>query len=102
MQSHRDLPLKLNQWCNVVRCVSLPGWRTCLRSQSNHFMLSNLGLVICRWEVKQTTPFLRTREFLWQEGHTAFADLKSAEEEVLEILELYAGPLLPIQHACKA
>ena len=62
VQSHRDLPLKLNQWCNVVR-----------------------------WEVKQTTPFLRTREFLWQEGHTAFADLAPAEEEVLQILELYAG-----------
>jgi len=44
-----------------------------------------------RWEVKQTTPFLRTREFLWQEGHTAFADKPSAEKEVLEILELYAG-----------
>ena len=62
IQSHRDLPLKINQWCNVVR-----------------------------WEVKQTTPFLRTREFLWQEGHTAFADLESAAKEVLEILELYAG-----------
>ena len=62
VQSHRDLPLKLNQWCNVVR-----------------------------WEVKQTTPFLRTREFLWQEGHTAYAELAPAEEEVLQILELYAG-----------
>ncbi|CAE7330391.1 Eprs1 [Symbiodinium natans] len=61
VQSHRDLPLKLNQWCSVVR-----------------------------WEVKQTTPFLRTREFLWQEGHTAFAEKAQAEEEVLQILELYA------------
>ena len=61
VQSHRDLPIKLNQWCSVVR-----------------------------WEVKQTTPFLRTREFLWQEGHTAYADKESAEAEVLEILELYA------------
>eukprot|EP00440_Ansanella_granifera_P053634 gb/GFBE01058145.1/.p1 GENE.gb/GFBE01058145.1/~~gb/GFBE01058145.1/.p1 ORF type:complete len:720 (+),score=260.86 gb/GFBE01058145.1/:1-2160(+) len=60
VQSHRDLPIKLNQWCSVVR-----------------------------WEVKQTTPFLRTREFLWQEGHTAFADKASAEEEVLAILDLY-------------
>lgn len=39
VQSHRDLPIKLNQWCNVVR-----------------------------WEFKHPTPFLRTREFLWQEG----------------------------------
>ena len=62
VQSHRDLPIKINQWCNVVR-----------------------------WEVKQTTPFLRTREFLWQEGHTAYADLESAATEVLQILELYAG-----------
>jgi len=62
VQSHRDLPIKLNQWCSVVR-----------------------------WEVKQTTPFLRTREFLWQEGHTAYADKKAAEQEVLDILELYAG-----------
>eukprot|EP00928_Gymnodinium_smaydae_P001861 TRINITY_DN10668_c0_g1_i1.p2 TRINITY_DN10668_c0_g1~~TRINITY_DN10668_c0_g1_i1.p2 ORF type:complete len:712 (-),score=218.98 TRINITY_DN10668_c0_g1_i1:167-2302(-) len=62
VQSHRDLPIKLNQWCSVVR-----------------------------WEVKQTTPFLRTREFLWQEGHTAHATKASAEKEVLDILELYAG-----------
>merc|ERR1719361_683728 len=62
VQSHRDLPVKLNQWCSVVR-----------------------------WEVKQTTPFLRTREFLWQEGHTAHANKKDADKEVLDILELYAG-----------
>eukprot|EP00971_Amphidinium_carterae_P197398 3917829-Amphidinium_carterae.1 len=62
VQSHRDLPIKLNQWCSVVR-----------------------------WEVKQTTPFLRTREFLWQEGHTAYATKEPAEKEVLDILELYAG-----------
>merc|ERR1712048_1141861 len=61
VQSHRDLPIKLNQWCSVVR-----------------------------WEVKQTTPFLRTREFLWQEGHTAHANKPDAEKEVLDILELYA------------
>ena len=41
IQSHRDLPLKVNQWCNVVR-----------------------------WEFKHPTPFIRSREFLWQEGHT--------------------------------
>ena len=61
IQSHRDLPLKLNQWNNVVR-----------------------------WEFKNPTPFLRTREFLWQEGHTAFATREEAVEEVHAILDLYA------------
>uniref|UniRef100_A0A0N5B072 proline--tRNA ligase n=1 Tax=Syphacia muris TaxID=451379 RepID=A0A0N5B072_9BILA len=61
IQSHRDLPLRLNQWCNVVR-----------------------------WEFKHPTPFLRTREFLWQEGHTAFQSKSEAEAEVLQILDLYA------------
>ncbi|XP_045484689.1 bifunctional glutamate/proline--tRNA ligase isoform X2 [Pieris rapae] len=61
IQSHRDLPLKLNQWNNVVR-----------------------------WEFKQPQPFLRTREFLWQEGHSAFRLQSEAEEEVLQILDLYA------------
>ncbi|XP_052756724.1 bifunctional glutamate/proline--tRNA ligase isoform X2 [Galleria mellonella] len=61
IQSHRDLPLKLNQWNNVVR-----------------------------WEFKQPQPFLRTREFLWQEGHTAFRTQEEAAEEVLLILDLYA------------
>ncbi|XP_062532143.1 bifunctional glutamate/proline--tRNA ligase isoform X2 [Bombyx mori] len=61
IQSHRDLPLKLNQWNNVVR-----------------------------WEFKQPQPFLRTREFLWQEGHTAFRTKEEAAEEVLIILDLYA------------
>ncbi|XP_064600476.1 LOW QUALITY PROTEIN: bifunctional glutamate/proline--tRNA ligase-like [Liolophura sinensis] len=61
IQSHRDLPLKLNQWCNVVR-----------------------------WEFKHPTPFLRTREFLWQEGHSAFATRDEAVAEVFAILELYA------------
>ncbi|XP_060610232.2 bifunctional glutamate/proline--tRNA ligase isoform X7 [Anolis sagrei] len=60
VQSHRDLPIKLNQWCNVVR-----------------------------WEFKHPQPFLRTREFLWQEGHTAFATYEEAAEEVLQILDLY-------------
>mmetsp|Transcript_12979 Transcript_12979/g.18815 ORF Transcript_12979/g.18815 Transcript_12979/m.18815 type:complete len:717 (+) Transcript_12979:63-2213(+) len=60
IRSHRDLPLKLNQWCNVVR-----------------------------WEFKNPTPFIRTREFLWQEGHTVHSTLEAAGEEVLEILELY-------------
>ncbi|VDO46142.1 unnamed protein product [Brugia timori] len=61
VQSHRDLPIKLNQWCNVVR-----------------------------WEFKHPTPFLRTREFLWQEGHTAFQTKAEAEDEVFKILDLYA------------
>ncbi|KAL2760187.1 hypothetical protein ACRALDRAFT_2024224 [Sodiomyces alcalophilus JCM 7366] len=62
IRSHRDLPLRLNQWNSVVR-----------------------------WEAKQTTPFLRTREFLWQEGHTAHLSEELAGKEVLEILDLYAG-----------
>ncbi|XP_077269800.1 uncharacterized protein LOC143901394 isoform X1 [Temnothorax americanus] len=61
LKSDDDLPLKLNQWCNVVR-----------------------------WEFKDPKPFLRTREFLWQEGHTAFATQTEAEEEVLTILDIYA------------
>ncbi|CDW59860.1 Bifunctional aminoacyl tRNA synthetase [Trichuris trichiura] len=61
IQSHRDLPLKINQWCNVVR-----------------------------WEFKHPTPFLRTREFLWQEGHTAYASKEDAVKEVYDILNLYS------------
>ncbi|MFH1432613.1 MAG: proline--tRNA ligase [archaeon] len=60
IRSHRDLPLLLNQWCNVVR-----------------------------WEFKHAKPFLRTREFLWQEGHTAHATKEDADREVMTILELY-------------
>jgi len=60
--SHRDLPLKLNQWCNVVR-----------------------------WEFKHPVPFIRTREFLWQEGHTAHTTLAEADKEVYYILDLYAS-----------
>lgn len=44
-----------------------------------------------RWEFKHPQPFLRTREFLWQEGHTAFATKAEADEEVLTILEIYAA-----------
>lgn len=61
IHSWRDLPLKLNQWSNVVR-----------------------------WEFKCPTPFIRSREFLWQEGHSAFATLAEAEVEVLQILDLYS------------
>ena len=60
VQSHKELPLKINQWCNVVR-----------------------------WEFKHPTPFLRSREFLWQEGHTVHATKESADEEVYHILDLY-------------
>ncbi|KAI9727867.1 MAG: hypothetical protein M1834_007913 [Cirrosporium novae-zelandiae] len=62
IRSHRDLPLRLNQWNSVVR-----------------------------WEFKHPMPFLRTREFLWQEGHTAHLTEDDAAEEVLQILEFYAG-----------
>ncbi|CDO91902.1 unnamed protein product [Kluyveromyces dobzhanskii CBS 2104] len=62
IQSHRDLPIKLNQWNSVVR-----------------------------WEFKHPQPFLRTREFLWQEGHTAHLTKEDAEEEVMQILDFYAG-----------
>ncbi len=60
VQSWRDLPILINQWANVVR-----------------------------WE-KVTRPFLRTTEFLWQEGHTAHETDAEAEEETLRILDLYA------------
>ena len=58
--SHRDLPLKLNQWTNVVR-----------------------------WEFKHPTPFIRTREFLWQEGHTAHATKEESDTETFDNLEFY-------------
>jgi len=60
IRSWRDLPIKINQWCNIVR-----------------------------WETKATKLFLRTREFLWQEGHTAHANSEEAEKEVMYILEEY-------------
>lgn len=62
IRSHRDLPLRLNQWNSVVR-----------------------------WEFKNPQPFLRTREFLWQEGHTAHLTEEGAAEEVLQILDHYAN-----------
>ncbi len=61
IRSHKDLPLKLHQWCNIVR-----------------------------WEFNNPTPFLRSREFLWQEGHSAFSNKEEADEEVRDILSLYA------------
>jgi prolyl-tRNA synthetase len=60
IQSYRDLPILINQWANVVR-----------------------------WEMR-TRLFLRTTEFLWQEGHTAHATREEAIEETLKILDLYA------------
>jgi prolyl-tRNA synthetase len=60
IHSHRDLPLKINQWTNIVR-----------------------------WEFKDPTPFIRTREFLWQEGHTAHATAAEADKMVTDMLEVY-------------
>jgi len=60
IQSYRDLPKLYNQWCSVVR-----------------------------WE-KNTRPFLRTLEFLWQEGHTAHATAEEAQEETIRMLNVYA------------
>ncbi|MDD9270324.1 proline--tRNA ligase [Paenibacillus sp. GCM10023248] len=59
INSYRDLPLLINQWANVVR-----------------------------WE-KRTLPFLRTTEFLWQEGHTAHEDEQDARRETMQMLEVY-------------
>ena len=59
VKSYRDLPLKYNQWCNVMR-----------------------------WE-KETRPFLRSREFLWQEGHTVHSTREEAEKETNDMLGVY-------------
>ena len=59
LSSWRDLPMVYNQWCNVLR-----------------------------WE-KETRPFLRTREFLWQEGHTIHETAKEAQERTLQMLDVY-------------
>jgi len=59
IQSYRDLPVLINQWCNVMR-----------------------------WEMR-TRLFLRTSEFLWQEGHTAHETFEEAEQETLRMLEIY-------------
>ena len=60
VHSYRDLPKVYNQWCSVVR-----------------------------WE-KETRPFLRSREFLWQEGHTVHATAEEAEERTIQMLNVYA------------
>jgi prolyl-tRNA synthetase len=60
VRSHRDLPLRVNQWCSVVR-----------------------------WEATDTKPFFRTKEFLWQEGHTAHRNHEGAWEETMRRLDQY-------------
>jgi len=60
IRSWRDLPLRINQWCNVLR-----------------------------WEVKQTKLFLRTREFLWQEGHCVYSTKEECDKEVRLVLDEY-------------
>ncbi len=60
IRSWKDLPLRLNQWANVVR-----------------------------WEFKHPTPFLRSREFLWQEGHSVFESRSEAEKEAFDIHSMY-------------
>ena len=62
VRSHRDLPLRVNQWCSVVR-----------------------------WEATDTKPFFRTKEFLWQEGHTAHASHDEAWDETMLRLDQYAS-----------
>ncbi len=60
VSSHRDLPQKYNQWCNVIR-----------------------------WDTKSLKPFIRTREFLWQEGHTLHATKEDADSMVFQALDFY-------------
>jgi prolyl-tRNA synthetase len=60
IRSYNDLPLRINQWCNVVR-----------------------------WETDATKLFLRSREFLWQEGHCVYETEKECEKETLQIIKLY-------------
>lgn len=60
IRSYKDLPMKTNQWCSVVR-----------------------------WETKATKLFLRSREFLWQEGHCVYETLDECENETLKIIKLY-------------
>ena len=80
VQSHRDLPIKLNQWCSVVVCSYNHGALSFSLSLS--ILRSSVSWFLQRWEFKHPQPFLRTREFLWQEGHSAYATYKEAEEEV--------------------
>lgn len=61
IRSYRDLPFRINQWCNIVR-----------------------------WETKMTKPFIRDREFLWQEGHTAHATKEDAVKQVIHCCRNYS------------
>lgn len=77
IQSYRELPLVINQWANVVR-----------------------------WEMR-TRPFLRTAEFLWQEGHTAHASAEEAEAKAVEMIDMYADVAekmlaIPVVKGCKS
>jgi prolyl-tRNA synthetase, family I len=77
IRSHRDLPMRVNQWCGVVR-----------------------------WEATETKPFFRTKEFLWQEGHTAHASDDAAWEETLTRLDQYEATYedllaMPVLRGCK-
>jgi len=77
ISSYRDLPLKINQWANVVR-----------------------------WELR-TRPFLRSAEFLWQEGHTAHASSEEANAHAQEMLDVYADVArevlaVPVVRGCKS
>jgi prolyl-tRNA synthetase len=77
VRSHRDLPMRLNQWASVVR-----------------------------WEATETKPFFRTKEFLWQEGHTAHATDEGAWDEVMTRLDQYAQLYedvlaIPVLRGCK-
>lgn len=85
VQSHRDLPIKVNQWCNIVVCDIHHSLALSLSISSLNLLLESVippSLSVQRWEFKHPQPFLRTREFLWQEGHTAHAVKRDAEEEV--------------------
>ncbi len=77
IQSYRDLPVLMNQWCNVMR-----------------------------WE-KSTRPFLRTSEFLWQEGHTAHETFEEAQEETIKMMGVYCEfaknvLAIPVIRGCKS
>lgn len=60
IKSYNDLPLKINQWCNVVR-----------------------------WEISDTTPFIRSKEFLWSETHSSYSNEKNGIDDALYILDIY-------------
>ncbi len=60
IQSYKDLPLRINQWCNIIR-----------------------------WETKATKPFLRSREFLWHECHSILASEEEARKEIKNVVEIY-------------